>query len=68
MNIDSQQKIIYLDKFYLELTMKEFHACLRDHYHQNRHSQVPVPFEFDGNGNLVFIKKGWTMMVSKEDY
>lgn len=70
MDIDTQKRIIYLDKFYLNLTMKEFHACLRDHYYQNRYNidSKDTPYEFDVEKNLVFIKKGWVMMAKPGDY
>ena len=70
MNIDTQNRIVYLDEFYLNLTMKEFHACLRDHYHRNRYNmnENNFPYSFDDENNLIFIKKGWVMIAKAGDY
>jgi hypothetical protein len=68
MNIDKDNKIIYLDPYYLRLSLIEFHDKLRQHYKSSRIPANESPFTIDKNENLIFIKKDWIMIAKKGEY
>ena len=68
LEIDSRNKVIKIDGTFMNFSLREFHQQLRDHCIRSKIPGNELPYSFDKERNLIFIKKDWTIFVRNGDY